>query len=277
MTVRTDAGSMRLARPAVRRFAGRDRPAPTATELRFITESLAAVDREPDLDRYAAGGGNSFTRMCGELLDGLDGTLPPLDAVLLAYHLPDLAVIEVAGAYVAHRCPGDPAVFSVAGQGVGSPFTALRVLDSMRRAGTLTDGAVVVLDQSTVAYRDADPHGRPAGDCAVLVCAGSTAGEDVLLDYLDERPADDPADALDAAVRRLARPRILVGRTLADRLDAPFRDRYDVVDAPAHHLCTGAWAELAAHWPVDRYTVVADYDPHAGRLFQAGLRPGRPT
>jgi hypothetical protein len=240
-----------------------------------MTEFLAEFGMEPDLELYGRGGGNSFTRMCGELLDGLDRTLPALDAVLLAYHLPDLKVTDFAGCYVAHRCPGDPVVFSVDGQGVGAPFTALRILDCMHRSGTLTNGAIFVLDHSTAPYRDSDTHDRSVGDCAVLLrTEPAGADEGVLLDFLDERPAVDPTDLLEACARRLPRPRIVVGGMLADRLDAEFRGRHDVIEAPPHHLCTGAWAALADHWQPDRHTIVADYDPHAGRLFQAGLRPG---
>jgi hypothetical protein len=266
---------LRLRRPSVRTFAGSGRPAPTAAELEYMTDFLAEFGTAPDLELYAGGGGNSFTRMCGALLSGPDSTLPTLDAVLLAYHLPDLRLAEIAGGYLAHRCPGNPTAFSVAGLGVGAPFTALRILDCMHRSGTVAEGAVFVLDQSTVPYRDSDTHDRSVGDCAVLLC--TDRDEEVRLDFLDEQPVADPADLLHASGRPYPRHRIVVGRALADRLDPEFRARHSVVEAPAHHLCTGPWAALAEHWPPDRYTVVADYDPHAGRLFQAGLRPGPST
>jgi hypothetical protein len=271
----TRGGPLRLRRPSVRVFARHDRPKPTTAELEYMTDFLAEFGMEPDLELYARGGGNSFTRMCGELLDGPDGALPTLDAVLLAYHLPDLRLAEIAGGYLAHRCPGNPTAFSVAGQGVGAPFTALRILDCMHRSGTVADGAVFVLDQSTVPYRDSDTHDRSVGDCAVLLCTG--ADEEVLLDFLGEEPVVDPADLLDASGRPHPRHRVVIGRMLADRLDAGFRARHSVIEAPAHRLCTGPWAALAEHWPPDRYTIVADYDPHAGRLFQAGLSPGPST
>ncbi|MBX7266517.1 hypothetical protein KIF24_11050 [Micromonospora sp. Llam7] len=194
-------GPLRLVRPTVRIFGRRCRPEPTAQELEFLTDFLAEFGMEVDLERYAGGGGNSFTDMCAELLDGLDGALPPLETVLLAFHVPDLRVIEVAGSYLAGRCSGDPAVFSVAGQGVGAPFTALRILDCMRPAGDAA-GAVLVLDQSTVPHPDPDPEGGPVRDCAVLLCTDpvDAAGpaDAVTLDFLDERCVADPADLADA-------------------------------------------------------------------------------
>ncbi|MCW6007287.1 hypothetical protein K1W54_22485 [Micromonospora sp. CPCC 205371] len=269
---------MRLRRPSMRVFAPNGRPAPTATELRYMTDYLAEFGMAPDLDLYARGGGHTFTSMCGALLDGLVAELPTLDAAVLAYHLPDLQVIEVAGCYLSGRLPGSPPVFSVSGQGVGAPFTALRVLDCLRRSGTLADGAVFVLDQTTAPYPDSSTHDGAVRDCALLLCTAPEGGDaGVTLDFLDERQVADPAEALDALARRLPRPRILAGRTLTDRLDKDFRARLGIVDGPARHLCTSAWAALTEHWPRDGYTVVADYDPHAGRLFQAGLRPGRPV
>src|SRR4029450_12380526 len=64
---------LRLRRPSVRTFAGSGRPAPTAAELEYMTDFLAEFGTAPDLELYAGGGGNSFTRMCGALLSGPDG------------------------------------------------------------------------------------------------------------------------------------------------------------------------------------------------------------
>ncbi|WP_327674860.1 hypothetical protein [Kitasatospora sp. NBC_00458] len=275
-------GTLRLSRPTARAFPGR-RPAGLAgTELRFMTDFLAAFGEEPDHEHYARGGGNSFTDMARELLDGLEHPLPPLEKLVLAYHLPDLSVVEVAGCYLAERCPGGPEVFSVAGQGVGAPFTALRILNGLRLTGGLAAGGVLALDQSTLPYDD--PDTRPGGDFAVLIHTGGT-GDDasggpagdrtgvVELDFVSERSVD-PDAALQGLARRLPGARIVAGRTLADRLDPALRAAYDLVEGPADRRCTSAWAALAEHWTPERYTVVADYDPHSGRLFEAGLRPG---
>jgi hypothetical protein len=273
-------GTLRLSRPVARVFPGRPPAGPTGIDLRFMTDFLAAFGEEPDHERYARGGGNSFTDMARELLDGLDRPLPPLDRILLAYHVPDLSVFEVAGCYLAERCPGQPEVHSVAGQGVGAPFTALRILSGLRLAGTLSEGAVLVLDQSTLPHLDPDTHARPITDCAVLMHSGCADGDEdgdeaegVELDFVDERVVD-PDAALRALARRTPGARIVVGRMLADRLDPGLRSDCDLVEGPGDRLCTSAWAALAEHWTPERYTVVADYDPYSGRLFQAGLRPG---
>ncbi|GAA2835325.1 hypothetical protein GCM10010441_69760 [Kitasatospora paracochleata] len=269
-------GTLRLARPTARTFPGR-RPAPLAgIELAFMTDFLAAFGEEPDHGRYARGGGHTFTDMARDLLDGLERPLPPLDRLLLAHHLPDLSVVEVAGCYLAERCPGDPEVYSVAGQGVGAPFTALRILSATRRGGDLAEGAVLVLDQTTVPYRDPDVDGTPLPprDCAVLVrtdCAGTEPGAD--LDFVDERTAD-PGETLRALLDRHPEARLAAGRQLVERLDARLRADERLVEGAGDLHCTSAWAALAEHWTPERYQLVADWDPHAGRLFTAGLHPG---
>ena len=88
--------TLRLNRPAVRDFPGRRREL-TGVEARFTADFLAGFDLESDPDLYAAGGGNSFISMSRQLIDGLAEPLPRMDTVLLAYHLPDLQFVEVAG------------------------------------------------------------------------------------------------------------------------------------------------------------------------------------
>jgi hypothetical protein len=240
-----------------------------------MTDYLAQFGLKPDWELYARGGGRSFIEMTQQLLDSLDRPLPALDTALLAYHLPDHTVIEVAGCYLAERCTGRPEVFSVAGQGVGAPFTALRILHGLRQAGELGHGAVFVLDHSTAPYRDAASHNGAVQDCAALLCTDTAGADDAaVLEFVDERPTDDLAGSLTMFTRHLPAVRIAAGRLLADRLDPQFLARHDVTAGAPGQLCTSAWAALAAAWPQDRYTVAADYDPHSGRLFQAGLRPG---
>ena len=147
----------------------------------------------------------------------------------------------------------------------------------MRSAADAAEGAVLVLDQSTLPYADPDTDAGAAGDCAVLLRSDAAGGDEAVeLDFVDEQVAGP-----DTALRLLAphgpRARIVVGRMLADRLDPRLRAGHDLVEGAREGLCTSAWAALAEHWAPDRYTVVADYDPHSGRLFRAGLRPGAPA
>ncbi len=268
-------GPLRLARPAGRVYPRRAPAELAGVELRFMTDFLGSFGARPDHELYARGGGNGFIAMAGALLDGLERPLPELDHLLLAYHVPDMNVVEVAGCFLAGRCPGAPEVFSVSGQGVGAAFTALRVLQGLRLSGRTGHGAVLALDQSTLPYPDPDIVAGRDRDCAVLLhTAPAGAPDTVEVDFLTERDVADPNAALEELA--LARPEaaVIVGRMLADRLDPRLRGRATFTEGPPDQLCTSAWSALAEHWRSDRYTVVADYDPYSGRLFQAGLRPG---
>ena len=269
------AGPLRLGRPAGRAFPRRAPAEPAGVELRFMTDFLGAFGERPDHDLYARGGGNGFIAMAGALLDGLERPLPELDHVLLAYHVPDMNIVEVAGCYLAGRCPGGPEVFSVSGQGVGAGFTALRVLQGLRLSGRTGHGAVLVLDQSTLPYPDPDIIAGRNRDCAVLLSTeAADATDTVEVDFLTEQDVADPNAALEELVRARPGARIVVGRMLAERLDPRLPGRGALTEGPADQVCTSAWLALGEHWRSDRYTVVADYDPYSGRLFQAGLRPG---
>ncbi len=262
-----------LRRPVIRLCTGGQGTRCSGAQARFMTDFLAHFGLEPDWELHARGG--SFTEMSQELLDSLDWPLPALDAALLAYHLPDRMVIEVAGCYLAQRCAGSPAVFSVAGQGAGAPFTALRILACMRQAGELAHGAVFVFDHGSVPYEHADARDGPVHDYAALLVVGADHADGAaVLDFVDERPVADLAGALTRSAEHLPAARIAAGRVLADRLDPEFRAAHGVTTGAPGQLCTSAWAALAAAWPGDRYAVAADYDPRSGRLFQAGLRPG---
>lgn len=269
------SGLLRLARPAVRTFAKTPLPAPTAYELRLVTDFLDGFGMRLDLDLHARGGGNSFAQMGQELLDGLEHPLAPLDHAVLAYHLPDPEFAEIAGCRLAELCPGDPDAFSVSEQGPGAAFTALRILDCMCLTGEPAAAAVFVFDHATVFYRDPETHDGSIGDCAVLLrTEPADAPDGATVDFLDESTTADPDDALEALALRAPGTAIVAGRALADRLRPDVRERLGVVEGPAHRFCTSAWSALADRWPLDRYTVVADYDPPTGLLFQAGLRPG---
>lgn len=269
------AGPLRLGRPAGRAFPRRGPAALAGVELKFMTDFLTSFGERPDHELYARGGGNGFIAMAGELLDGLDRPLPDLDHVLLAYHVPDMNVVEVAGCYLAGRCPGGPEVLSVSGQGVGAAFTALRVLRGLRLSGRTDQGAVLVVDQSTLPYPDPDIVAGRDRDCAVLLRTEPAGFADALeVDFLAEQEVADPNAALEELARERPGARIVVGRMLADRLGPGPRGGDALTVGPPDQLCTSAWAALGEHWTSDRYTVVADYDPYSGRLFQAGLRPG---
>lgn len=253
--------TMRLDRPTARYFDERVLPEVPAYEFDIMRGLLADFEVSLEPGQRPLGRGNTFEQMGGELLDALNRPLPSPDVLVLAYHLPDLHVADVAACALAERCGGASASFSVSEQGIGAGFTALRILRGMRNAGTATDGAVMVFDQSTSFYYDADTHDVPIADTAVLLRTDPQPGTGAVLEFLEESAVDDASDGLRDLLHRYPDADLIVGRGLAANATDPRR------------LCTDVWALLAERWPLNRLTLVADYDRHAGRLFAAGLSP----
>jgi len=253
--------SVRLDRPTTRYFDERVPPDVPAYEFDIMAGLLADYELSLEPGQLPLGRGNTFAQMGGELLDALDRPLPAPDVLVLAYHLPDLHVADVAACALAERCGGASASFSVSEQGIGAGFTALRILRGLRNAGTAADGAVMVFDQSTSFYHDADTHDLPITDTAVLLRTDPKPGAGAVLEFLDESAVDDATDGLRDLMHRYPDADLIIGRGLA------------ASEADPRRLCTDVWASLAERWPLNRLTLVADYDRHAGRLFAAGLRP----
>lgn len=270
-------GTVRLDRPTARHFADRSPDELPDYEVDIMAGLLAQFDLTLERGQRPLGGGNAFAQMGAELLETLERPLPAPDVLVLAYRLPELNVADVAACDLAERFGGAGASFSVSEQGVGAGFTALRILRGMRSVGTIADGAVLVLDQSTSFFHDPDTHDLPITDTAVLLRADPRPGTGAVLEFLEETEVgDDPEDGFRDLLSRNPDADLITGRGLASRLGADASQGRQVLSATAEdprRLCTDVWALLAESWPLHRLTVVADYDPHAGRLFAAGLRP----
>jgi hypothetical protein len=232
--------------------------------------------RDSELDTYLASTGNSFIAMSEALLAGLPGGLPDLDAVLLAYHAPDLYKSDVAGCYLAGRLPGTPVPCALAAPGPGAPFLALRVADALCRLGELTQGVLFGFDQNAVVWEAEHPsHSRP--DAAVLIQLGAR-GEAAVAE-LDEAEAGGPGDPTPARVLAGVMDRhpaalVVAGAGLAAELDGPDGpgDGGRVETVPGL-WSTGVWAGLARRWPLRQPVLLADYEPVGARLHTALLVP----
>ncbi|MCX5391925.1 hypothetical protein [Streptomyces sp. NBC_00094] len=203
---------VRLSHVAGTVFTERGEPlvgcAPGLMEVALASHRLS-VD-----DELLARRGNGFITMSERLLGGWEGTWPETDAVFLTYRAPDLVTHDVAGCYLAERLPGTPVPLAVADQGVGAPFTALRIADAMVRCGELSHGALFVLDQNATADWH-DPLGGAAPrdtDAAVLMGLGSTGGARV--EHVRERTVDDPRQGLRDLLGEFPGVRVVAGDAL---------------------------------------------------------------
>ncbi|BBA96692.1 hypothetical protein RVR_2107 [Actinacidiphila reveromycinica] len=244
-------------------------------DVRLAQDMLRAYGRADEFASFLARTGNSFIAMSDRLLTRLPEPLPELDAVLLAYQSPDLYYSDVAGCYLA-QLPGAPVPCSVAEQGPGAPFTALRIADGMARLGELRHGALFVYDQNAAVW-EANEEVQRRPDAAVLLALDGDGDGDVLVTALDEvrtREEDDPtpAEALEQAVAAHGGPAVLIGPSLAAAVaGSPVADR--VTAAPDEACCTGVWAELGRRLPLTEPLLLADHDSAAGRFHSCLLVP----
>jgi hypothetical protein len=229
--------------------------------------------RAGEADAYLAGTGNSFIAMSEALLAELPGGLDDLDAVLLAYHAPDLFKSDVAGCYLAGRLPGTPVPCALAAPGPGAPFLALRVADGLCRLGELNRGVLFGFDQNAVVWEAEHPaHDRP--DAAVLIQLGAR-GEAAVAE-LDEAEAGGPGDPSPARVLAEVMDRhpaalVVAGAGLAAELGG--LDDGGRVETVPGLWSTGVWAGLARRWPLQQPVLLADYEPAGARLHTALLVP----
>jgi len=235
-------------------------------------EMIESFGRGDELESFLARNGTGFITMSEALLAGVGEPLPELDAVLLAYHSPDLYYSDVAGCYLSQRLPGSPIPCSVSAPGPGAVFTALRIADGMCRLGELDRGALFAYDQNAVLW-DANDAARDKPDSAVLLTLG--ADGEVAVGELDEIRVDGPGGPVRALADVLDRHRgirVVAGAGLAAELEGtPYADR---VESVPELWCTSAWAGLAALWPLTEPVLVADYQPVGTSFHSCVLSPG---
>lgn len=208
-----------------------------------FTGSVAPTAADPD---------TGHLRLVDRLLEGApagaaDGV--GADLVLLAYGRADRYGHQTVASYLNMRTGGAAHSFALSGQGVGSPFAALRVADSYHRTGRSRRALIGIVECSQ--------SGAPA-DSAVLLSLAEGPGfglaEPVLSGSpreLADRLAAMPADAL---------------TVLGAAAGVPART--EVLRADPAAACTGVWQELARNWARWRetYSAVAlcDVDPVTG-------------
>jgi hypothetical protein len=74
------------------------------------------------------------------------------DLLILAYALHDLHPLTTVSSRLNHRLGGRSRSFAVSEQGLGAPFTALRIAQSYARSGRCGSAALFVAEQATYPY-----------------------------------------------------------------------------------------------------------------------------
>ncbi|MFD4372913.1 hypothetical protein [Streptomyces sp. NPDC058486] len=267
---------LRVSRPLGRTFPPRPGRPRNADERRLYADLADAYGGTPATgappgNGNGNGNGNTYSLMSRELVEGLAAPLPSLDGVIMAYGLPDPDLSQVAGCYLAGLLPGAPDVVAVSGQGAGAPFTALRLLTAMALTDRLTEGACVLFDQ-VAGGLPGGPTGAEADvDAVVLLHTASAGGAELL--FLEEEPVTDPEPTLRTVLGAVPGAAVILGGALTEALPRDWPERDGTVGLSGRRPCTGVWSALADRWPVERPTVVADFEPNTGRLYVACFAP----
>ncbi|GAB3976120.1 hypothetical protein GCM10029978_062150 [Actinoallomurus acanthiterrae] len=221
---------------------------------------------------WAAGGSNlTFLELAEGVLRAAPGPLPAPDLLIAAYALPDPHGVEkTLAAHVSHVLGGRPMSFAVSEQGLGAPFTALRIADAYLRSGRCRSVALLILEQATFPYPEPFVQDGDLVDSAVLLVLGP-AGRWELAGVGSAGPHSELAALLDEP------PGLSWDRHPGDRLvvTGPWAGSVDVRpagakvhQAPPGSYCTGVWLELARHhaeWADTYRTIVlGDTDPRTG-------------
>lgn len=250
-------------------------------DRRLAREILDAYGRADEFEDFLGRTGNSFITLSERLLEAVGPEQAPVDAVLLAYQTPDLYYSDVAGCYLAERLPGSPVPFSVAEQGPGAVFTALRAAQGMSRLGELTRAAVFAYDQNAAVW-EADDAVQALPDSAVLFQIDSVRtdgqGPDrgpergAFVRALDERRTEEPELELERLLERHPGAEVVVGGSLWAELGPAVRARHGI-EPPPEHLITAAWIAFARRWPAPGPILVADFHTYDRRLYSCLFEP----
>jgi hypothetical protein len=220
--------------------------------------------------------GQSYGEMAGALLARELAAQDPVDLLVFAFAVPDVAPWRATACYLSHLCPGQPFAFAVCDQGVVAPFTALRLIREYASTGGCQRALLVVAEQAAMPYQQAGaaPAATPASHAvvALLFDQGGRPGRPPrsVSGHLERVRLH--AGVTESRAYRLVRDAVadmpgtlttVVGTGLAgagptDGL--PGR----VVVAPPGQPSTGVWWELAAG--LSGPVLLADYDPGLGHL-----------
>lgn len=217
--------------------------------------------------------GVTHTDLLDLLHSRLGVTAPPADLVICAHALPDRVPSVQPASYLNALYGNRANSFAVSGQGLASPFTALRIAAAYARSHPGLTVAVAVLEQTVLSVSLPLVQERGLTDSGVLLVLTDNGGLS-LQTLLPADRATKVRQQLDAIARLPGKRRLLV--TGASAVPGQ-RHGYDVHRARRDAYCTVVWAELAAHrrdWR-DRYDhiVLLDTDPQTGESSLAHFTP----
>lgn len=235
----------------------------------YLADMLRPYGLDLAQDRLTEG--QSYGEMAGALLARELGAQDPVDLLVFAFAVSDVAPWRATACYLSHLCPGQPFAFAVCDQGVIAPFTALRLIREYAGAGGCKRALLVVAEQAAMPYRQAAPAATPARHAVVALRweQGDDSGRSGpgRLERVRVHAGITPSQAFglvcDAVADLPGMLTTVVGTGLAgDAVAAGLPGR--VIIAPPEQPSTGVWWEVAAG--LAGMVLLADYDPGLGHL-----------
>lgn len=136
-----------LLRPAPQQYR------PDEEILRFYRDLLGPRGSELDENLARRGTNIAFTDLAERAFRAAPGAVPASpDLLVLAYALHDLHPLTTVSSRLNHQFGGQSRSFAISEQGLGAPFTALRIAQSYARSGRCDSAALFVLEQATYLY-----------------------------------------------------------------------------------------------------------------------------
>ncbi|MFG3051486.1 hypothetical protein ACGFZP_11155 [Kitasatospora sp. NPDC048239] len=215
-----------------------------------------------DNERWSKGRKVSHTDLVDLLVAGLPADLRRPDLLILANALPDLFQHQAVACHLNHLTGGQALAFAVQGQGLGAPFTALRIAQAYTASGRCHTPWIAVLEQTTLPYHDPVVHdGAPLSDSGVLLSFDRGACPWQVRTVTEIAPGEKPAVRLPELLEGADRPLAVLGPWVERDLDLPVAN---------HRVGTGGyatsvWLELGRHrdrWAEDHdLLLLCDTDP----------------
>jgi hypothetical protein len=238
----------------------------------YLTDMLAqyGLVLRDDVDIQSSGYfyGEMATSVIPAVL-ALDGGQRPVDLLIFAFAIADLAPGRSTATYLAHLCPGEPLAFTICDQGIAAPYTALRLLGAYSGSAGCRRALLMVAEQATAFYDLPAPAAMPTTNAAVLLVFDAD-GHSSLGPIRQVRGVGPAAayDVVSAAVTELAhRPddvTLITGNGLDSCGPPPPLACGKHLAAPPGQPCTGAWWELigglGSSVTAGRRVLIADYD-----------------
>lgn len=205
------------------------------------------------------------------------------DLALLAYAAPDAYPYRTVATYLNHLTGGKAHSAALTGQGLGAPFTALRVAAAYASTGQSSRSVIVAVESAATASgdRSGPPEMAPEMDSGVLLAFG--AGDEPWT--VEDVAAFETRGDLTQRIRRLSRAEDEALYVLGPAVDddfagdlAPGGRHAEVhrVQVQAGSYCTGVWLAMARHldaWSRSRRVItLCETDPVTGASHLAVLR-----